>query len=32
MLKKALFNFNDGVPLNLKMKYPQFNVKERLID
>jgi hypothetical protein len=26
------FNFKDVVPLNLKMKYPRFNVKGRPID
>jgi hypothetical protein len=31
-LKKVLLNFKDGVRLNLKMKYPQFNVKGRPID
>jgi hypothetical protein len=25
-------NFKDGVPLNLKIKYPRFNVKTRSID
>jgi hypothetical protein len=25
-------NLKDGVPLNLKIKYPRFNVKRRSID
>jgi hypothetical protein len=32
MLKKVLLNFKDGAPLNLKIKYPRFNVKGRPID
>jgi hypothetical protein len=32
MLKKVLLNFKDDVPLNLKIKYPWFNVKGRAID
>jgi hypothetical protein len=32
MLKQVLLNITDGVPLNLKIKYPQFNVKGRPVD
>jgi hypothetical protein len=28
MLKKVFLNFKDGVPLNLKMKYPGSMLKE----
>jgi hypothetical protein len=30
MLKQVLLNLKDGVPLNLKLKYPQLMVKEGL--
>jgi hypothetical protein len=32
MLKQVLLNLKDGGALNLKIKYPQFNVKRRSID
>jgi hypothetical protein len=32
MLKQALLNLKDGVPLNLKIKYSLFNVKVRPVD
>jgi hypothetical protein len=30
MLKKVLLNFQDGAPLNLKMKHPSLMLKEGL--